>query len=102
MGGATRHGIFISYAREDGAELAQKLFEELSARGFHPWLDTASLHGGDSWTVEIEQAIDAADTVLTLFISVGHCTSVHFDHEASSWATIRPIKPKMTATTASA
>jgi len=35
-------------------------------RGFKPWLDSPDIGGGDSWTDEIERAIDGADVVLAL------------------------------------
>jgi len=58
--------IFVSYARRDGAGLALRLRDDLTAAGFEVWLDTRRLHGGDSWTVEIEEAIDRAEVVLAL------------------------------------
>ena len=58
--------VFISYARKDGADLAQRLQRELAAHGFNPWLDTQRLAGGAIWTSEIEQAIDASEVVLAL------------------------------------
>ena len=47
--------IFVSYARRDGAELALRLEKDLTAAGFGVWGDTARLHGGESWTVKIEE-----------------------------------------------
>jgi len=58
--------IFVSYARKDGAALAARLRDDLTAAGFAVWLDTLGLHGGDSWTVEIEDAIDRAEVVLAV------------------------------------
>ena len=58
--------IFISFAHQDGAELAQRLQRDVSARGCDAWLDTLRLQGGASWTVRIEQALDQADVVLAL------------------------------------
>jgi len=66
--------IFISYARRDGSELALRLQKDLTAAGFDAWLDTERLHGGESWTVEIEQAIDRAEVVLAL-LTPGSYTS---------------------------
>ncbi len=59
-------GIFISYARRDGADLAQRLQRDLAAQGFDPWLDTQRLGGSVTWTTEIERAIDRAQVVLAL------------------------------------
>src|SRR6266852_2885986 len=58
--------IFISYARADGATLAQRLDADLRARGFDSWLDTGSIRGGDIWTRKIEEAIDSCDYFLAL------------------------------------
>lgn len=58
--------LFISYAHADGAELAQHLQRDLTARGMEPWLDTQRLYGGAIWTTEIEQALDEAEVVLAL------------------------------------
>jgi hypothetical protein len=58
--------IFISYARRDGAELAERLRNDLAAKGFGVWFDTINIAGGDSWTDEIENGIDTAYAVLAL------------------------------------
>jgi WD40 repeat protein len=63
---SARKRIFISYAREDGAELAQRLRTDLVSNGFKPWIDARQITGGDSWTDEIERGIDGADAVLAL------------------------------------
>src|SRR5215469_6914152 len=66
--------VFISYARKDGAALAQRLQSDLGKEGFDVWLDTQRLTAGDIWSSEIEQAIDRADVVLAL-LSAGSFTS---------------------------
>jgi len=43
--------IFVSYARRDGAELAQHLQKDLTVAGFYVSLDTQRISGGASWTV---------------------------------------------------
>jgi WD40 repeat protein len=58
--------VFISYARKDGAQLAQCLVADLAANGFQPWFDTGDIAAGDSWTDDIERGIDGADAVLAL------------------------------------
>jgi hypothetical protein len=40
------HRVFISYARKDGAKLAQRLKKDLQAKGFDAWLDTNRISGG--------------------------------------------------------
>ena len=37
--------VFISYARKDGAELAQRLEQDLRANEFDPWLDVQTTPG---------------------------------------------------------
>jgi len=58
--------IFISYARRDGAALAERLQSDLTKQGFDTWLDTQRLRGGATWTREIESALDQANYVLVL------------------------------------
>jgi hypothetical protein len=38
--------IFISYARKDGAVLAQRLQSDLTKEGFDSWFDTQRISGG--------------------------------------------------------
>jgi hypothetical protein len=51
--------VFISYARKDGAALAQRLHQDLTDEGFVVWLDVQRLTGGDIWRQEIAEAISA-------------------------------------------
>ncbi len=48
--------IFISYARED-CKIAIKLYNDLIASGFKPWIDCKDLLPGQKWKFEIETAI---------------------------------------------
>jgi WD40 repeat protein len=58
--------VFLSYAHLDGTELVQRLRDDLSVEGYPVWLDKQRLTGGDSWSNEIEQAIDSAGIVIAL------------------------------------
>lgn len=58
--------IFISYAHQDGATLAGRLYQSLQRSGWDVWLDTLRLTGGASWTIEIEEALDNSEVVLVL------------------------------------
>ncbi len=58
--------VFISYARADGRDLANRLFGDLESRGNRPWLDRAEIDGGTLWSREIEAAIDRCDFLLAL------------------------------------
>jgi hypothetical protein len=51
--------IFLAHAREDKAEV-RKLYDDLKARGFDPWLDEKDLRAGQIWKVEIAKAIRGA------------------------------------------
>ena len=69
MGRPNSTKIFISYARKDGAELAQRLQRDLAAQGFDAWLDTqrlAGVAGGSTWTTRIEDEIDRRQVLLAL------------------------------------
>jgi WD40 repeat protein len=72
---ATRRA-FISYARKDGAALARRLQKSLAAKGVDAWLDTKRISGGNSWTVDIENALDAANCVLALLTSGSYISEI--------------------------
>jgi WD40 repeat protein len=58
--------IFISYARQDGASLAQRLQSDLSTAGFDAWLDTQRIASGAVWSTEIEREIDTRKVTVAL------------------------------------
>ena len=58
--------VFISYARKDGAELAQRLQCDLANGGFDAWLDTQRIGGGAVWSTEIEHEIDTREVTIAL------------------------------------
>jgi hypothetical protein len=60
-----RPHVFISYARED-SELAHRVCHILRVSNFAPWLDKASLMGGDVWDRRIRDQLEATDYVLVL------------------------------------
>jgi len=68
--------VFISYARKDGAALAQRLQKDLKEQGFDPWLDTQRLLGGATWTADIERALDEAEFVLALMTSGSYVSDI--------------------------
>lgn len=63
---AGSYQIFISYAREDGIDIALKLRNDLVAAGHDVWLDLAEIAAGASWARDIESAIENCDIALTL------------------------------------
>jgi WD40 repeat protein len=76
MDSAAKTSVFISYARNDGADLARRLHGDLKCRGFRVWLDTREIHGGASWTKEIEQALDRCDVLLALLTAGSYVSEV--------------------------
>ena len=58
--------IFISYARKDGALLAQRLQSDLTKEGFDAWLDTQQIGSGRVWSTEIEREIDTRQVTIAL------------------------------------
>lgn len=66
--------IFISYAREDGREMALRFHHDLRAIGYETWLDLSEIEAGASWSVDIEQAIEHCDIMLVL-LSTGSYVS---------------------------
>ena len=68
--------LFISYARKDGTEMALRLQSNLETEGFDPWLDASRIHGGASWTLEIEHAIDRCDVELALLTAGSYLSDI--------------------------
>src|SRR5664280_2315550 len=58
--------VFISYARKDGAALAQRLQKDLNEKGFDAWLDTHRIGGGRVWSTEVEGAIKSCSVMIAL------------------------------------
>jgi WD40 repeat protein len=58
--------VFISYARKDGAVLAQRLQCDLAKQGIDAWLDTKRIGGGAVWSAEIEREIDTRQVMIAL------------------------------------
>ena len=58
--------VFISYARKDGAALAQRLQKDLNGKGFDVWLDTQRIAGGATWTRALDDAIDSCQVMLAV------------------------------------
>jgi hypothetical protein len=68
--------IVISYARKDGASLAQRLQSDLSAAGFDAWLDTPRIAGGAVWSTQIEREIDTRNVTIALLSSGSHASEI--------------------------
>jgi hypothetical protein len=57
--------VFISYARED-ARLAQRLADQLRAKGFEPWLDSEEVEAGENWARAAGRALESSDVIVAL------------------------------------
>lgn len=62
----TQPRVFIAYVQEN-YESALRLDNQLSRRGFSPWLDKMKLLPGQNWPRAIERAIDVSHFVLFLY-----------------------------------
>ena len=60
--------IFLAHAREDKPQV-RKLYADLKARGFDPWLDEIDLLPGQIWKIEIPKAIRQAGVFLACLSS---------------------------------
>ena len=58
--------VFVAYVRED-MEAASRLYDELAAAGFGPWMDARKLAPGQNWPRAIESAIEASDFFVACF-----------------------------------
>ena len=68
--------VFLSYARIDGAALAQRLQKDLTDQGFGAWLDKQRIAGGAVWTDVIESALDQAEYVVALLTQGSYVSEI--------------------------
>jgi hypothetical protein len=64
--GPIRPRIFIAYTIEDESD-ANRLYDELTERGFAAWLDRRKLLPGQNWPRRIEDAIENSDFFIACF-----------------------------------
>ncbi len=57
--------VFISYCRDD-IETARRLYDDLNARGFTPWMDKVDILPGERWKAKITAAIKECDYFIAL------------------------------------
>jgi tetratricopeptide (TPR) repeat protein len=50
--------VFLSYAHDEFAEIAERLWRDLKDRGHEVWFDRADLHAGYDWEIAIEEGLD--------------------------------------------
>jgi len=77
---ATGPRVFICYVRED-FEYAARLYNELEAAGFQPWLDQKKLLPGQNWRRCVERAIDTCDFFIACFSSMSVRKRGQFPYE---------------------
>lgn len=68
--------IFISYAREDAADLAYQIRDALIGAGHHVWMDTSEIHAGASWSRDLEDAIERSEIVLVLLSAAAYVSDI--------------------------
>jgi hypothetical protein len=68
--------VFISYARKDGTDMAHILSDLLKSVGCDLWLDTARIHGGASWSKEIEDALNACNVLVAVLTPGSYISEV--------------------------
>src|SRR5271170_4215704 len=61
---AERLKVFISYARADGAALAEDLATGLDLGGFEPFLDRHDIAAAEDWEARLGALIQSADTIV--------------------------------------
>lgn len=74
--------VFMSYAHRD-AQVADKLYQQLTGKGFLLWRDIAEIKGGQSWEAVIQRNLHSAAVVL-LFWSQAASESQAVSHEFHS------------------
>ena len=62
----TRPRLFLSYGRSDAAPLANRLRDDLEARGFEVWQDTHQIRTGKEWEAEIKDGLRSTQVVVAL------------------------------------
>jgi len=60
--------VFLAHVKEDEPK-ALRLYSDLQASGFSPWMDVHKLVPGQNWPRAIERAIDTSDFFLAMFSS---------------------------------
>jgi len=61
---AERLKVFISYARSDGAALAEDLVTGLELADFAPFLDRHDIAAAEDWEARLGGLIQTADTIV--------------------------------------
>lgn len=94
-----QYDVFISYARADGRDLAERLYLSLKERGAHPWRDERNLNPYQDFSVGIERAIRASRYVIVLLTPEVACRADSFVRREilEAQAHQKPIIPLITS-----
>lgn len=85
--------IFISYARKDGAAVADELADRLRAFEHEVFLDVHSLRAGTRWRFELRRRIAWADVMVVLVTPVSNESDYVREEIALAEKLNRPILP---------
>jgi len=77
--------VFISYARKDGSEHAERLQRDLEARGHRVWRDVRDIDHSIAFMVDLQRAIDA-HAYLVLLVSADVLRPNSFVHNETAYA----------------
>ncbi len=83
--------IFLSYAGPDRKKV-EALYEQLTAAGFEPWMDSVNIHPGEMWVEVLDRELRAADIVLVCFSNYS-LDRESFQHELLQALTLRQQRP---------
>jgi NarL family two-component system response regulator LiaR len=72
--------VFISYARKDGKEFAERLYDDLKANEIEVWLDRHDIQGGKEWNRELENAIETAGKFIVI-LTPAAVESIYVENE---------------------
>ena len=56
--------VFFSYSRNDAADFAVRLAQDLGKASFDVWIDQQDIRAGMEWDLEIEKALESCDCLL--------------------------------------
>src|SRR5581483_1275397 len=86
--------VFISYKHDD-SDFAENLIIRVQKEGFSTWLDNESLHPGDDWREEIDQAIRDAFALIVIMSPAAEASSYVTYEWAFAWGCGIKIIPVM-------
>ena len=76
--------IFLSYARVDGQQLANRLYNDLNNHGLEPWMDQrGGIRAGERFDDKIQIALDQSDVFVILLTPNSVCSNSFCRQELS-------------------